>query len=179
MAHRHLSFCDLWQELLGFDGEIPDEEAALQLQKSYAQGNSSTSRKTLSQVWPVTPAVPNPDLLNPLIRMEHCVDQLTGSVKALERNMHQLTDSVKGLERNMHQLMELMSSVLVPGLQPLAVTSASNASLGGRQHGLEPQGPPQIPAHLVSRVSIGGGYLISLFNRMGVIGLGCPEDKGV
>jgi hypothetical protein len=195
MAHRHLSFCDLWQELLGFDGEIPDEEAALQLQKSYAQGHSSTSRKTLSQVWngPITPAVPNSDLLHPFTRMEHHVDQLTDSVKGmernmhqltdsvkgLERNMHQLTDSVKGLERNMHQLMELMSSVLVPGLQPLAVTSASNASLGGRQHGLEPQGPPQIPAHLVSSVSIGGGYLISLFNRVGVIGLGCSEGKGV
>ncbi|KAG2060952.1 hypothetical protein BDR06DRAFT_966771 [Suillus hirtellus] len=32
MAHQTMSFCNLWQELLGFGGDVPDEKTALSLQ---------------------------------------------------------------------------------------------------------------------------------------------------
>lgn len=63
MVRRNLAFCNLWQELLGFNGELPNEKAALSLQASYSQ-KQSFSRNTLSSLWNASqtpPRAANPD----------------------------------------------------------------------------------------------------------------------
>jgi len=152
MTHKTMSFCDLWQELFGFDGDHPDEEAALQLQQVYTQGLSS-SRKTLSNLWSVqTPPAPvSSNLSRPLqdniyssiIGMEQNLSQLKDTVLGMEGKISQLMDGFKGIERmehNMHQLTHLLSSTLVQGYHPATMASTANSTyaVGGSSKSLIP-----------------------------------------
>ncbi|KAG1742046.1 hypothetical protein EDB19DRAFT_1907810 [Suillus lakei] len=93
MAHRTMLFCDLWQELLGFKEDIPDEGAALSLQALYAHRQSS-SKNTLSFLWassPITDSNPdsmplcNHDLLKEIQNLRAALAQLTGMVSSISQ----------------------------------------------------------------------------------------------
>ncbi|KAG1886871.1 uncharacterized protein F5891DRAFT_988734 [Suillus fuscotomentosus] len=96
MAHRTMRFCDLWQELLGFKEDIPNEDAALSLQASYAHQQSS-SKNTLSSLWtrrssPIAASNPdmtvpphNHDLLEEIQSMRAALAKLTHMVSSISR----------------------------------------------------------------------------------------------
>lgn len=133
MAHRTMLFCDLWQELLGFGGDVPNEEAALSLQASYTQQRSS-SRKTLSLLWKTPPAVAISDPLPP-----HSYQNVQDRLGSMERSLSKLNDTVSLIARALLPSTAAPHGVL-PGLrQPFNSEASLKAKLPASQ-GDHPQG---------------------------------------
>ncbi|KIK37152.1 hypothetical protein CY34DRAFT_15901 [Suillus luteus UH-Slu-Lm8-n1] len=133
MAHRTMLFCDLWQELLGFGGDVPNEEAALSLQASYTQQRSS-SRKTLSLLWKTPPAVAISDPLPP-----HSYQNFQDRLGSMERSLSKLNDTVSLIARALLPSTAAPHGVL-PGLrQPFNSEASLKAKLPASQ-GDHPQG---------------------------------------
>jgi hypothetical protein len=134
MAHQTMLFCDLWQELLGFGGDIPNEEVALSLQASYTQQRSS-SRKTLSLLWKTPPAVAISDPLPP-----HSYQNFQDRLGSMERSLSKLNDTVSLIARALLPSTAAPQGIL-PGLpqQPFNSKASLNAKLPASQ-GDHPQG---------------------------------------
>jgi hypothetical protein len=114
-------FCDFWQELLGFGGEVPNKGTALSLQESYTQQWSS-SRKTLALLWKAPPIITISDPL-PLHSCHYFQDCLVG----MEHSLSQLNDTMSLITQALHQLTTAPQEVSLPLRQPLN----SDASLDG------------------------------------------------
>jgi hypothetical protein len=114
-------FCDLWQELLGFGGEVPNKGMALSLQESYTQQWSS-SRKTLALLWKAPPIVAISDPL-PLHSCHYFQDRLVG----MEHSLSQLNDTMSLIAQALCQLIAAPQEVSLPLQKPLN----SDASLDG------------------------------------------------
>ncbi|KAG2082821.1 hypothetical protein BD769DRAFT_1398275, partial [Suillus cothurnatus] len=106
MVHRTMQFCDLWQELLGFKEDIPNEDDALSLQALYAHQQSS-SKNTLSLLWTSSPiAASNPDL------MLLCNRDLLEEIQNLWAALAQLTGMVSSISK-----VVLPSATTAPAVQ--------------------------------------------------------------
>jgi hypothetical protein len=101
-----MQFCDLWQELLGFKEDIPNEDDALSLQALYAHQQSS-SKNTLSLLWTSSPiAASNPDL------MLLCNRDLLEEIQNLWAALAQLTGMVSSISK-----VVLPSATTAPAVQ--------------------------------------------------------------
>ncbi|KAG2352175.1 hypothetical protein BDR07DRAFT_905972 [Suillus spraguei] len=106
MAHRTMLFCDLWQELLGFKEDLPNEDAALSLQASYAHRQSS-SKKTLSSLWTSGPiAASNPDLT--LLHNQDLLEE----IQSMRVSLAQLTSMMSSISQ-----VVLPSATTAPAVQ--------------------------------------------------------------
>jgi hypothetical protein len=126
-------FCNLWQELLGFGGDVPNEEAALSLQASYTQWRSS-SRKTLSLLWKTPPAVAISDQLTP-----HSYQDFQDHLGNMERSLSKLNDTVSLIA---HALLPLTAAPYgaLPGLRQCFNSEASLKTKLPASQGDHPQG---------------------------------------
>lgn len=156
MAHRTMSFCDLWQELLGFGGDVPDEKAALSLQASYVQQRSS-SRKTLSVLWKTPPAVTISDPLS-----------LDG--------YHNLEDRLCSMERSLAKLNYTISSIAQALLPSIA---APPEVLPRLRQPLKEQDQAEERPLKRTRVIASAGDLDDLDSQEDIAGLTFHPDKGL
>ncbi|KAG2063224.1 hypothetical protein BDR04DRAFT_1123409 [Suillus decipiens] len=145
MAHRTMLFCDLWQELLGFGGEVPNEEAALSLQESYTRQRSS-SRKSLSLLWktPSVEAISDPlplhsyqDFQDRLVSMERSLTQLNNTVTSFQDRLVSMEHSLMQLNNTVISIAQaLLPSIAAPRelLPQLRQPLNSDASIRAESH---------------------------------------------
>ncbi|KAG2360959.1 hypothetical protein BDR07DRAFT_98877 [Suillus spraguei] len=99
VAHRTMAFCDLWQELLGFSGDLPDEHAALSLQSLYARQRPHSGR-SLSMFWTIEPSAV-------------AVDTDTRNYQDLSDRIAGMERSIAGLAGALANLTQMMPAVLL------------------------------------------------------------------
>ncbi|KAG2030029.1 hypothetical protein BDR03DRAFT_987358 [Suillus americanus] len=95
-----MAFCDLWQELLGFSGNIPDEHAALS-QQSY-------SRKSLLTLWTTQPSI--------------MAINTSQNYRDLSDHITQMENSISGLSGTLAHLTQMITSILpAVGVKPSVI----------------------------------------------------------